>query len=218
MPINTLFAVRKCGCPPEQALLGDSCRKCDELRLSCPSPGTDALLAQPLPGYVRLGNRPRAFECIFPSTRCRASLLNASTCNDGYMGNMCMECRPGFYSRGKLCKQCMEVSSFPTFRSLWQSPAVAVAVIAVVAALVLTLAVFWIRRRFQNAQSDRPTSLTMLQSQLKAQLPLLLQMGFSVVSCELQFTWNCQVRLSFVLLPGVLHLPIVIRFGIRQLH
>ena len=169
--------MRKCCCPREQALLGDSCRKCDELQLSCPSPCTDALSAQPLPGYVRLGKRLQAFKCIFPSTRCRVSTLNASTCNDGYMGNMCMECQPGFYSSGKLCKQCTEVSSFPTFRNLSQSSAVAVAVVAVVAALVLTLAVFWMRRFFQNAQSDRPTSLTTLKSQLKAQLPLLLQMG-----------------------------------------
>ena len=182
-PIDTLlkyilFAVRKCGCPPEQALFGDSCRKCDELRLSCPSPCTDALLAHPLAGYVRLGNRSRAFKCIFPSTRCTVSAINASICNDGYMGNMCMECRPGFYSSGKLCKQCTEVSSSLTFQNFWKTSAVAVAVVAVVAALVLTLLVVWMRRFSQNAQSDRPTSLTTLKSQLKTQLPLLLQMGF----------------------------------------
>lgn len=53
-----------------------------------------------------------------------------------------------------------------------------------VAALVLTLAVLWMRRFSQNAQSDRPTSLTTLKSQLKSQLPLLLQMGqlWSVLS------------------------------------
>lgn len=167
----------KCGCPPEQALFGDSCRKCDELRLSCPSPCTDALLAHPLAGYVRLGNRSRAFKCIFPSTRCTVSAINASICNDGYMGNMCMECRPGFYSSGKLCKQCTEVSSSLTFQNFWKTSAVAVAVVAVVAAVVLTLLVVWMRRFSQNAQSDRPTSLTTLKSQLKTQLPLLLQMG-----------------------------------------
>ena len=174
----------KCGCPVQHVLLEDSCMKCERLHLNCSSPGTEAVSAQPLAGYLRLGNRARAFECLSPNTRCIASNLKASHCHDGYAGQLCMECGPGFYASGGLCEQCTESSAIQSFQSLWQDSGLVLAAVAAVMILALALiaCLCWTRpSNAATAQSEMLTSggskvLTALKMQLKAQAPLLLQM------------------------------------------
>jgi Leucine-rich repeat (LRR) protein len=174
----------KCGCPVQHVLLEDSCMKCERLHLNCSSPGTEAVSAQPLAGYLRLGNRARAFECLSPNTRCIASNLKASHCHDGYAGQLCMECGPGFYASGGLCEQCTESSAIQSFQSLWQDSGLVLAAVAAVMMLALALiaCLCWTRpSNAATAQSEMLTSggskvLTALKMQLKAQAPLLLQM------------------------------------------
>ena len=86
---------------------------------------------------------------------------------------MCSSCAPDFFSSGELCVECpkaSDLSATPTF-------------IALVLALVLALGAvvwLWVRRPVQIQQP--PSALSALMEQVKAQVPLLLQLCDSVMT------------------------------------
>ena len=91
----------------------------------------------------------------------------SSVCAPGYQEVMCSSCAPDFFSSGERCVKCpkaSDLSATPTF-------------IALVLALVLALGAvvwLWVRRPVQTQQP--PSPLSALMEQVKAQVPLLLQL------------------------------------------
>ena len=155
--------MRTCGCPVMHALLDNDCVKCSDLFLNCSSPGTKALSALPQPGFTRLGNSIRAYQCLKPSTRCNAMEHGPKDgCEDGYSGPLCSECSPKYYASGSACKPC----TFAASRSF---------AVRVLCFLMLVLAlgtVFWRWRRSSHSVSLPQAALKEL---LKRQAPILLQ-------------------------------------------
>ena len=98
----------------------------------------------------------------------------SSVCAPGYQEVMCSSCAPDFFSSGERCVKCpkaSDLSATPTF-------------IALVLALVLALGAvvwLWVRRPVQTQQP--PSALSALMEQVKAQVPLLLQL------CDLVMTF-----------------------------
>ena len=98
----------------------------------------------------------------------------SSVCAPGYQEVMCSSCAPDFFSSGERCVKCpkaSDLSATPTF-------------IALVLALVLALGAIvwlWVRRPVQTQQP--PRALSALMEQVKAQVPLLLQL------CDLVMTF-----------------------------
>jgi len=163
----------KCGCPIDKAMLDGTCVNCLERGLKCSSMGSEVYSAQALPGFARLNNESRAYKCL-TADRCIATNdghgFNSSTssvCTPGYQEVMCSSCAPDFFSSGESCVKCPEASDLsatPTF-------------IALVLALVLSLGAvvwLWVRRPVQTQQP--PSALGALIEQVKAQVPLLLQL------------------------------------------
>ena len=103
--------------------------------------------------------------------------FNSSTspCASGYQEVMCSSCAPDFFTSGERCVKCpkaSDLSATPTF-------------IALVIALVLALGAvvwLWVRRPVQTQQP--PSALSALMEQVKAQVPLLLQL------CDLVMTFT----------------------------
>ena len=103
--------------------------------------------------------------------------FNSSTslCAPGYQEVMCSSCAPDFFTSGERCVKCpkaSDLSATPTF-------------IALVIALVLALGAvvwLWVRRPVQTQQP--PSALSALMEQVKAQVPLLLQL------CDLVMTFT----------------------------
>eukprot|EP00434_Breviolum_minutum_P029494 symbB.v1.2.026081.t1/scaffold2508.1/size77433/1 len=173
----------KCGCPIETAMLDGMCRNCLLRGLKCPSIGSEFYSAQALPGFARLSNESKAYKCL-TADRCNATHdghgFNSSTsstssvCAPGYQEVMCSSCAPDFFSSGERCVKCpkaSDLSATPTF-------------LALVLALVLALGAvvwLWVRRPVQTQQP--PRALSALMEQVKAQVPLLLQLCDSVMTC-----------------------------------
>ena len=111
----------------------------------------------------------------------------SSVCAQGYQEVMCSSCAPDFFSSGESCVKCpkaSDLSATPTF-------------IALVLALVLALGAvvwLWVRRPAQTQQP--PRALSALIEQVKAQVPLLLQLCDSVMT----FTFLGGSETQFVLL------------------
>ena len=97
----------------------------------------------------------------------------SSVCAPGYQEVMCSSCAPDFFSSGERCLKCPEASDLsatPTF-------------IALVLALVLALgAVVWLWVRGPVQTQQPPRALSALMEQVKAQVPLLLQLCDSVMT------------------------------------
>ena len=97
----------------------------------------------------------------------------SSVCAQGYQEVMCSSCAPDFFSSGESCVKCpkaSDLSATPTF-------------IALVLALVLALGAvvwLWVRRPAQTQQP--PRALSALIEQVKAQVPLLLQLCDSAMT------------------------------------
>ena len=97
----------------------------------------------------------------------------SSVCAPGYQEVMCSSCAPDFFSSGESCVKCpkaSDLSATPTF-------------LALVLALVLALGAvvwLWVRRPVQTQQP--PRALSALIEQVKAQVPLLLQLCDSVMT------------------------------------
>eukprot|EP00434_Breviolum_minutum_P016162 symbB.v1.2.014241.t1/scaffold1038.1/size142643/1 len=116
----------RCGCREHEAFLDETCVKCSDFHLSCPSHGTQVFSAQPLKGYTRLKNETHAFECLKPDIRCDAEHVdsdsdvvthNGSTlgaCREGYTDVMCMDCAPKYFSSGNQCERCHDSTTFST--------------------------------------------------------------------------------------------------------
>ena len=97
----------------------------------------------------------------------------SSVCAPGYQEVMCSSCAPDFFSSGERCVKCpkaSDLSATPTF-------------ITLVLALVLALGAvvwLWVRRPVQTQQP--PSAFSALMEQVKAQVPLLLQLCDSVMT------------------------------------
>ena len=105
----------------------------------------------------------------------------SSVCAPGYQEVMCSSCAPDFFSSGERCVKCPEASDLsasPTF-------------IALFLALVLALGAvvwLWVRRPVQSQQP--PRALSALMEQVKAQVPLLLQLCDSVMTLFFWRQWD----------------------------
>ena len=124
---------------------------------------------------------PLAFEKDFDGCGCAedghgfnsSTSSTSSVCAPGYQEVMCSSCAPDFFSSGERCVKCpktSDLSASPTF-------------IALVLALVLALGAvvwLWVRRPVQTQQP--PSALSALMEQVKAQVPLLLQLCDSVMT------------------------------------
>ena len=75
----TVGAPRRCGCREHEAFLDETCVKCSDFHLSCPTHGTQVFSAQPLKGYTRLKNETHAFKCLKPDIRCDAEHGDSDT-------------------------------------------------------------------------------------------------------------------------------------------
>ena len=170
----------RCGCREHEAFLDETCVKCSDFHLSCPSHGTHVFSAQPLKGYTRLKNETHAFKCLKPDIRCDAEHVdsdvathNGSTlgaCREGYTDVMCMDCAPKYFSSGNQCERCHDSTTFSTGAPI------------MVAALVLILAVIgggvwlWMHRNRHPEVRQGPSASSALKEQLRAQVPILLQL------------------------------------------
>ena len=124
---------------------------------------------------------PLAFEKDFDGCGCAedghgfnsSTSSTSSVCAPGYQEVMCSSCAPDFFSSGERCVKCpktSDLSASPTF-------------IALVLALVLALGAvvwLWVRRPVQTQQP--PSALSALMEQVKAQVPLLLQLCDSAMT------------------------------------
>ena len=73
------LSLRRCGCREHEAFLDETCVKCSDFHLNCPSHGTQVFSAQPLKGYTRLKNQTHAFKCLKPEIRCDAEHGDSDT-------------------------------------------------------------------------------------------------------------------------------------------
>ena len=97
----------------------------------------------------------------------------SSVCAPGYQEVMCSSCAPDFFSSGERCVKCPEASDLratPTFLAL------ALALVLALGAVVWV----WVRRPVQTQQP--PRAISALMEQVKAQVPLLLQLCDSVMT------------------------------------
>ena len=103
---------------------------------------------------------------------------NGSTlgaCREGYTDVMCMDCAPKYFSSGNQCERCHDSTMFSTGAPI------------MVAALVLILAVIgggiwlWMQRN-RHAEVQQGTWSGALKEQLRAQVPILLQLCDSVMT------------------------------------
>ena len=157
---------------------------CSDLHLSCPGVGSNARSAKPLAGYIRLGKKAHARKCLEPDSRCDAKYAESdapndkqvvgttdnSYCSKGYKGTMCMECEADYFATGKSCEKCADATTY------------SLALIMVAGVIVVLAAVgvgIWLRvRRFTQAEVQ-------LKEQLKAQVPILLQLCDSVKTIDM---------------------------------
>ena len=147
-----------------------------DLHLDCAAPGSTALTARPKQGFARLGNKTRAFECLPPQERCNASGQDhssqaalVSSCAEGYVGVMCMDCASNFYAAGRACKECQDHDL--AFLNPWLFAPIIVIVI-----VVLALWLWRGRHTEPEVQQVRCKSFfTELKEQIQAQGPILLQ-------------------------------------------
>ena len=177
--------MRSCGCPEHLVHLQGQCLPCHVFHLDCRFPGSHALSAKPLPGYTRVENEVAAFKCPEPASRCDAefrmlghvfpptarSAKAQDSCSKGYRGPMCMDCAPNYFATGKRCEQCHDTAMFST--------ACIVAGILVVLAAVGVGTWLWMRRSTQAEVQNGPSpfsAFSALKEQLKAQVPILLQL------------------------------------------
>ena len=79
------LSLRRCGCREHEAFLDETCVKCSDFHLSCPSHGTQVFSAQPLKGYTRLKNETHAFKCLKPDIRCDADHVDSDTWLHAYL-------------------------------------------------------------------------------------------------------------------------------------
>lgn len=160
---------------------------CSDLHLSCPLVGSNARSAKPLAGYIRLGKEARASRCLWPDSRCDAKYAESDAptalndkqdvgttvynyCSEGYKGTMCMECEANYFATRKACEKCADATTY------------SIALI-IVAGVIVTLAAvgvgiwLWMRR---STQAE-----VQLKEQLKAQVPILLQLCDSVKTIDM---------------------------------
>ena len=115
--------------------------------------------------------------------RCRISkdvvTHNGSTlgaCREGYSDVMCMDCAPKYFSSGNQCERCHDSTTFSTGAPI------------MVAAIVLILAVIgvgvwlWMHRNRHPEVRHGPSASGALKEQLRAQVPILLQLCDSVMA------------------------------------
>jgi len=156
----------ECGCGKSLAKFFGACVDCSDLHLDCSRPGSDARSAKLLPGYIRLENA--TYLCLKPLSRCNAS---DNDCSEGYTGPMCMDCTPGFFAQGEYCEQCHDTTMF--------SSALIITGIIVVLAAVGVGTWLWMCRSTQAEVQNGPSpfsAFSALKEQLKAQVPILLQL------------------------------------------
>lgn len=164
-----------------------TCERCSRLHLSCPGFGSNARSAKPLVGYIRLGKEARAFKCLEPEIRCDAKYAESDAptasngtqdvgttdynyCSKGYKGTMCMECEANYFATRKACEKCADATTY------------SIALIIVVGITMVLAAVcvgiwLWMRR---STQAE-----VQLKEQLKAQVPILLQLCDSVKTIQM---------------------------------
>ena len=165
----------RCGCPKDTAKHFYRCMRCENLNLNCSSDGLDVLSAKPLPGFARFENEPHAFRCLEPHSRCVAEDGSDNWydfCSKGYTGPMCMDCAPNYFAHGKRCEQCHYATMFSGAKSV-------VAGITMVLAAIGVGTWLWIRRSTQAEVQNGPSrfsAFSALKEQLKAQVPILLQL------------------------------------------
>ncbi|CAJ1442445.1 unnamed protein product [Effrenium voratum] len=178
--------VPRCRCPREEAQKGDLCVKCHKLNWNCSEPGSEVLSAKPLPGFARLGNQTRAFKCFPPDERCSNNEpAEESGCFTGYMGILCGQCRPGFYSSRDACERCTTALILPNVYCAWYAAGCAMM-------LALVGGLLWLRNQGQEQDENpdtgqRQRGFGVLKHQLKVQAPILLQL------CQL---WSVVAALS----------------------
>ena len=104
---------------------------------------------------------------------------NGSTlgaCREGYTDVMCMDCAPKYFSSGNQCERCHDSTM-----SLTGAP-------IIVAAIVVILAVIgggiwlWMHRNRHAEVRQGPSASGALKEQLRAQVPILLQLCDSVMT------------------------------------
>ena len=129
-------------------------------------------------GYIRLGKATHASKCLEPEIRCDAKYAESDAptasndtqdvgttdynyCSKGYKGTMCMECEANYFATRKTCEKCAGATTY------------SIALLIVVGVIVVLAAVgvgiwLWMRR---STEAE-----VQLKEQLKAQVPILLQL------------------------------------------
>ena len=103
---------------------------------------------------------------------------NSSTlgaCRKGYTDILCMDCAPKYFATGNQCEQCHET------RMLSKNAALIVAAITVILAVIGGVAWLRVRHNTHTEVQQGPSASGALKEQLKAQVPILLQLCHSVM-------------------------------------
>ena len=103
---------------------------------------------------------------------------NGSTlgaCRKGYTDILCMDCAPKYFATGNQCEQCHDTMMFS------KNAPLIVAAITVILAVIGGGAWLWVRHNAHTEVQHGPSASSALKEQLKAQVPILLQLCYSVM-------------------------------------
>ena len=104
---------------------------------------------------------------------------NGSTlgaCREGYTDVMCMDCAPKYFATGNQCERCHDSAMFS------KSAPITVAAIVVILVAMGGGISLWMHRNARAEVRQGPSASGALKEQLKAQLPILLQLCDSVMT------------------------------------
>ena len=103
---------------------------------------------------------------------------NGSTlgaCRKGYTDILCMDCAPKYFATGNQCEQCHDTMMFS------KNAPLIVAAFTVILAVIGGGAWLCVRHNAHTEVQHGPSASGALKEQLKAQLPILLQLCYSVM-------------------------------------
>jgi len=97
-------------------------------------------------------------------------------CRKGYTDILCMDCAPKYFATGNQCEECHDTMTFS------KSAPLIVAAITVILAVIGGGAWLLVRHNTHTEVQHGPSASGALKEQLKAQLPILLQLCHSVIT------------------------------------
>ena len=104
----------------------------------------------------------------------KGSTLGA--CREGYTDVMCMDCAPKYFSSGNQCERCHDSTMSST-----GAPIMVAAIVVILVAMGVGIWL-WMHRNRHPEVRQGPSASGALKEQLRAQVPILLQLCDSVMA------------------------------------